>query len=134
MATSTASKKVSRADLIKQRERLDAERLRIDAEIAALSQADLRSLVNAFQDHLNANDFELADALALLGAGKKTRAKRGTAKAKAVGDKPTSGVTYRHPKTGDEWSAPANLRRAKKWLEDLVKSTGKKYEDFAVKK
>jgi hypothetical protein len=43
-------------------------------------------------------------------------------------------VTYRHPKTGDEWTAPANLRRAKNWLQELVASSGKKYEDFVAKK
>ena len=43
------------------------------------------------------------------------------------------GVTYRHP-NGDEWTAPINIRRVKKWLEELVQSTGKKYGDFAAKK
>ena len=48
--------------------------------------------------------------------------------------KPIPGVIYRHPKTGDEWTAPANLRRVKKWLQDLVGSSGKRYEDFAAKR
>ena len=132
MATSTSSKNIPRADLIKRREQLDAERSRLDADIAAQAQADLETLVDQFKAHLKTGEFALADALALLGAGKKTRAKRGTAKLKAAGDKPTPGTTYRHPKTGDEWTAPANLRRAKKWLQDLVKSSGKKYEDFVA--
>ena len=89
-------------------------------------------MVEQFKAHLKTGEFALADALALLGAGKKTRAKRRTAKPKAVGDKPKPGITYRHPKTGDEWTAPANLRRAKKWLQDLVVSSGKKYENFAA--
>jgi hypothetical protein len=46
-----------------------------------------------------------------------------------VGLSPTA---YKHPKTGEEWTAPANLRRAKKWLQDLVVSSGKKYENFAA--
>ena len=132
MATSASSKNLSRADLIKRREQLDAERSRLDADIAAQAQADLQNLVDQFKAHLKTGEFALADALVLLGAGKKTRAKRGTAKPKAAGDKPTPGVTYRHPKTGDERTAPANLRRAKKWLQDLVVSSGKKYENFAA--
>lgn len=67
-------------------------------------------------------------------AGKKTRAKRGSTGLKAIADKPLPGVTYRHPKTGDEWTAPANLRRVKKWLAEMVSSSGKKYEDFAARK
>ena len=132
MATSTASKNISRAELIKRREQLDAECSRVDAEIAAQARADLEALVEQFKAHLKTGEFALTDALALLGGGKKARAKRGTAKPKAAGDKPTPGVTYRHPKTGDEWTAPANLRRAKKWLQDLVVSSGKKYENFAA--
>lgn len=146
MATST-SKKSSRADLVRQRDHLDAERIRIEAEISAQSQADLQALVDAFKEHLKANDFALNAALALLGVGKKTRAKRGTAKPKVANDKPRTandkprtaddkpkaGVTYKHPKTGEEWAAPVHLRRTKKWLGELVADTGKKYEDFAVK-
>jgi len=131
------SKKLTRADLIKERARLEAERDRIDAEIAAQAKAELQSLVDTFKEHLAANDFALSDALALLGAGKKLAGKRGAAKtktkAKATGDKPKSGTTYRHPTTGEEWTAPEQLRRVKKWLQDLAASTGKKYEDFAVK-
>jgi DNA-binding protein H-NS len=123
------SKNLSRAELIKRREQLDAERARIDAEIAAHAQADLEALVEQFKAHLKTGDFALADALVLLGTGKKTRAKRGSAK---PSDKPTPGVTYKHPKTGDEWTAPANLRRVKKWLQELVVSSGKKYENFAA--
>lgn len=134
MATSTASKASSRVDLIKELDRLDGERKRIAAEIEAKGKADLQGLVDAFKDHLKANDFALNDALALLGAGKKVRAKRGTAKPKAVGDKPSPGATYKHPKTGEEWTAPTNLRRVKKWLQELVVSSGKKYEDFVAKK
>jgi hypothetical protein len=134
MAATAPAKNASRADLIKRLEQLEAERKRIDAELAAQSKADLKALVDAFQEHLKANNFELSDALALLGASRKPRARRGTTKVKAVGDKPTPGVTYRHPKSGDEWTAPANLRRVKKWLEDLVKTSGKKYEEFAAKK
>jgi DNA-binding protein H-NS len=127
------SKKLSRADLIKERARLEAERDRIDAEIAAQAKAELQSLVDSFKEHLAANDFALSDALALL--GKKSTGKRGAPKAKSriSGDKPKSGVTYKHPNTGEEWTAPAQLRRAKKWLQDLATTTGKKYEDFAVK-
>ena len=125
------SKNLSRADLVKRREQLDAERTRIDAEIAAQAQADLENLVEQFKAHLKTGEFALADALALLGAGKKARAKKGSAK---PSDKPTPGVTYKHPKTGDEWTAPANLRRVKKWLQELVGSSGKKYEDFAARK
>jgi len=128
------SKNLSRADLVKRREQLDAERTRLDAEIAAQAQADLAALVEQFKAHLKTGEFALGDALALLSAGTKTRAKKGSAKPKAADDKPTPGVTYKHPKTGDEWTAPVNLRRAKKWLQDLVTSTGKKYEDFAEKK
>ena len=134
MATSTSSKKFPLADLIKQRDHLDAERRRIEAEIAAQSKAELQGLVDAFKEHLRLNDFALNDALALLGTGKTVRAKRGTAKPKVATDKPLPGVTYRHPKTDEEWAAPANLRRVKKWLVELVTTTGKKYEDFAVKK
>jgi DNA-binding protein H-NS len=126
MATKTAAKKISRVQLLKQRER-------IDAEIAAEYQTELQGLVEQFKAHLKTGEFELSDALALLGAGKKTRAKRGS-KAKSVGDKPKSGSTYKHPKTGEEWTAPVNLRRVKKWLQELVASTGKKYEDFVAKK
>ena len=126
------SKNISRADLIKRREQLDAERTRLDAEIAAQAQADLSALVEQFKAHLKAGDFALSDALALLNAGTKMRAKKGSAKPKASGDKPTPGVTYKHPKTGDEWTAPANLRRVKKWLQELVVGSGKRYEDFAA--
>ena len=42
-------------------------------------------------------------------------------------------MTYKNPGTGEEWTAPEKLRRTKKWLEELVASTGKKFEDFAVK-
>ena len=85
-----------------------------------------------------ANEFALSDALALLGVGKKVLGKRGSAKTKskakaATDDRPLSGVKYKHPQTGKEWTAPEKLRRMKKWLEDLVTSSGKKYEDFAVK-
>ena len=128
------SKNLSRADLIKRREQLDAERARLDAEIAAQAQADLLALVEQFKAHLKTGEFDLGDALALLGAGTKTRAKKATAKAKGPGDKPISGMTYRNPKTGEVWEAPGNLRRAKKWLQELVTSTGKKYEDFAATK
>ena len=134
MATKTASSSSSRADLIKRREQLEAERTRIDAELAAQAKADLKALVDAFKEHVKANHFDLSDALALLGVGKKARAKRGPASAKSSGERPTPGVTYKHPKTGDQWTAPANLRRVKKWLEELVRTTGKKYEDFAAKK
>jgi DNA-binding protein H-NS len=126
------SKNLSRAELIKRRQQLDAERARLDAEIAAQARADLQALVEQFKAHLKTGEFELADALALLGAGKKTHARKGSAKPKAIGDKPTPGVTYKHPKTGDVWTAPANLRRVKKWLQELVLSSGKKYEDFAA--
>ena len=44
------------------------------------------------------------------------------------------GVTYRHPATGEEWTAPEHLRRAKLWLQELVSSSGKNYGDFAAKK
>ena len=134
MATGAASKTTPRAALLKQRDQLDAERRRIEAEIVAQSQADLQDLVNAFLKHLKDNDFALADALRLLEAGRKTRAKRGSAKVKGVADRPRPGVTYAHPKTGEEWSAPVNLRRVKKWLVELVQATGKTYEDFATKK
>lgn len=133
MVTSAASKSTPRAALLKQRDKLDAERRRIEAEIVAQSQAELQSLVDAFLEHLKANDFALSDALSLLGAGRKARAKPPGAKAKRVGDRPKPGVTYKHPKTGEEWSAPMNLRRVKKWLVELVQSTGKRYEDFATK-
>ena len=126
------SKNLSRAELIRRRQQLDAERTRLDAEIAAQSRADLETLVEQFKAHLKTGEFALTDALALLGAGSKTRAKKGTSKANVAGDKPKSGVTYKHPKTGDEWTAPANLRRVKKWLQELVLSTGKKYENFAA--
>jgi DNA-binding protein H-NS len=126
MATKTAAKKVSRVQLLKQLER-------IDAEIAAEYQTELQDLVDQFKAHLKTGEFELSDALALLGASKKTRAKRGS-KTKSIGDKPKAGSTYKHPKTGEEWTAPANLRRVKKWLQELVTSTGKKYEDFVAKK
>ena len=132
MATSTSSKNLSRAELIKRREQLDVERIQLDAAIAAQAQADLQTLVEQFKAHLKTGEFALTDALALLGVGETTRAKRGTTKPKVAGNKPTPGVTYRHPKTGDEWTAPANLRRAKKWLQDLVASSGKKYENFAA--
>ena len=122
-----ATKNLSRAELINQREQ-------IDAAIAAKYQGELQVLVEQFRAHLKTGEFELTDALALLGAGRKTRAKHGSAKPKAAADKPMSGVTYRHPKTGDEWTAPANLRRVKKWLAELVDSTGKRYEDFVAKK
>ena len=127
MATKIATKLVSRADLIKQRDL-------IDKAIAEGYQAETQAAVDAFVAGLEKSGIALSDALALLGVGKKPRAKRGTAKPKVASDKPTPGVTYKHPKTGEEWTAPANLRRAKKWLQDLVKSSGKKYEDFAVKK
>lgn len=122
-----ATKNLSRAELIKRREQLDAA-------IAAQYQSELQNLVDEFKAHLKTGEFKLADALALLRAGKKTRAKRGSSVPKAAADKPIPGVTYRHPKTGDEWTAPANLRRVKKWLQDLVGSSGKRYEDFAAKR
>jgi DNA-binding protein H-NS len=127
MATKTATKKVSRVELLKQRER-------IDAEIAAQYRTELQGLVEQFKAHLKTGEFELSDALALLGAGKKTHAKGGIAKAKSIHDKPKPGSTYKHPKTGEEWTAPVNLRRVKKWLQELVASSGKKYEDFVAKK
>jgi DNA-binding protein H-NS len=125
-------KNQSRAELIRRRQQLDAERTRLDAEIAAQAQADLAALVDQFKAHLKTGEFALGDALALLGGGTKTRAKKGTSKPKAIGDKPKSGVTYKHPKTGEVWTAPANLRRVKKWLQELVVSSGKKYENFAA--
>jgi len=134
MARKTTAKTASRAELLKRREQLEAERSRIDADLATQEQAELQSLVDKFKADLKKNNFELTNALALLGVAKKTRAKRGTAKAKVVGDKPTPGTTYKHPKTGDVWTAPANLRRAKKWLQDLVTGSGKRYEDFVAKK
>jgi len=134
MATKTAPKKISRDELLKRREQIEAERVRIDADLAAQEKAELQAFVEKFKADLKKNGFELANALGLLGVGKKTRAKRGSVKAKAVGDKPTPGVTYKHPKTGDEWTAPVNLRRAKKWLQDLVTGSGKRYEDFVAKK
>ena len=127
MATKAAPKNLSRSDLIKQRDQLDQA-------IKDRYRAELENLVDEFKAHLATGEFKLADALALLKVGKKTYAKRGTAKAKAVGDKPVAGVTYRNPDGGEEWTAPANLRRAKKWLDDLVKGSGKKYADFATKK
>ena len=127
MATKAAPKSLSRSDLIKQRDQLDQA-------IKDRYQTELRNLVDEFKAHLATGEFKLADALALLKVGKKTYAKRGTTKAKAAGDKPVAGVTYKNPATGDEWTAPANLRRPKKWLDDLVKSGGKKYADFATKK
>ena len=127
MATKTATKPVSRAELIKQRDL-------IDKAIAEGYQAETQAAVDAFVAGLEKSGIALTDALTLLGVGKKPRAKRGTAKPKVTGDKPTPGATYKHPKTGEEWTAPANLRRAKKWLQDLVKGSGKKYEDFAIKK
>ena len=127
MATKAAPKNLSRSDLIKQRDQLDTA-------IKDRYQSELKNLVDKFKAHLATGEFELVDALALLKVSKKTYAKRGTAKAKAVGDKPVAGVTYRNPTTSEEWTAPANLRRAKKWLDDLVKGGGKKYADFATKK
>ena len=123
-----ATKTLSRQEMIKQRTQLDAA-------IAAQYQSDLKALVEQFKVHLEAGEFELPDALALLSAGKSLRAKRGTAAPKApTSDRPTPGVTYRDPKTGLEWTAPVNLRRVKKWLAELVSGTGKKYDDFAAKK
>lgn len=127
MATKIATKPVSRADLIKKRDL-------IDKAIAKGYQAETQAAVDAFVAGLEKSGIALSDALNLLGVGKKTRAKRGTAKPRATGDKPMPGATYKHPKTGEEWTAPANLRRAKKWLQDLVVSSGKKYEDFVAKK
>ena len=69
MATSTSSKSLSRVDLIKRREQLDAERVRLDAEIATQAKADLQNLVDQFKAHLKTGEFALADALVLLGAG-----------------------------------------------------------------
>jgi len=134
MASSTRTKNLSRAELLKRRAQLDAERSRIDAEISAQSQAELHGLVEAFKKHLKENDFDLNDALALLGPGKKDRVKRGTVRSKPSTDRPKPGVTYRHPTTGEEWAAPINLRRVKKWLVELVQTSGKRYEDFAAKK
>ena len=55
-------------------------------------------------------------------------------KAKGSGDRPIPGVTYRHPTTLNEWTVPTHLRRVKLWLQELVNTSGKKYEDFAVRK
>ena len=57
MATTIASKASTRVDLIKELDRLDGERKRVAAEIEAKDKADLQSLVDAFKDHLKANDF-----------------------------------------------------------------------------
>ena len=126
MATKAAPTNPSRSDLIKQRDQLDQA-------IKDRYQAELKNLVDEFKAHLATGEFKLADALALLKVGKKTYTKRATGKAKALSDKPVAGVTYKNPATSEEWTAPSNLRRAKKWLDDLVKSGGKKYADFAKK-
>src|ERR1700704_4709564 len=89
-----ALKQLSRADLIKERDRLEQERQRIDAEIAAQAKDQLKSLVDAFKVHLKENDFYLEDAMALLG-GKKARAKRGTVKTTVKGYE--KDVPYKNP-------------------------------------
>ncbi len=129
MATKTASKKLSRAELIQERSRLEIERQRIDAEIAAQSREDLQSLVDAFTMHLRENDFSLADALQLL-RGKKARGKRRIAAEKVKGYE--AGVTYKNPDGDQSWVGGTKGPKPK-WLTALL-SSGSKFESLAVKK
>jgi len=70
MATKTAPKKISRDELLKRREQIEAERVRIDADLAAQEKAELQAFVEKFKADLKKNGFELANALGLLGVGK----------------------------------------------------------------
>lgn len=130
MATSAVPKKLSRTDLIKERERLEVERKRIDAEIAAQSEAELQGLVDAFKEHLAANDFSLKDALALLNGKTKARAKKGTASPKVLAYE--VGLTYKNPK-GDETWVGGTKGPKPKWLSALIEA-GRTFESLAVKK
>src|SRR5256885_9250919 len=119
MATRTDPKSFSRAELIKERDRLEAERQRIDAELAAQAKGHLQSLVDTFKMHLEENDFTLAEALSMLGGGKKTRAKRGTAKPPKVKDYEV-GVTYKNPNNAEQKWVGGTKGPKPKWLKELL--------------
>jgi DNA-binding protein H-NS len=122
-------KSLSRADLIKERDRLEEERQRIDAEIAAQEKDQLKSLVDAFKVHLKENDFSLEDAIVLL-SGTKARAKRETAAPKITGYE--KDVAYNNP-NGDQTWVGGTKGPKPKWLIELL-SSGHDFKSLAVKK
>jgi DNA-binding protein H-NS len=121
---------LSRAELLEKKDRLDADRQKLESEIAAAHDAELASLVDAFKHHLAVNQFRLEDALSLLApnAGARGRAKLKVSKPGYV-----PGTTYRHPHSGETWTAKKRGATIK-WLRELIATTGKGYADFAVKK
>lgn len=123
-------KSVTRAGLLKKLEELEAQREQIVADLAAGKAAELKGLVDAFKNQLSECGFELSEALALLGP-KKTRAKRGTAQAKAVKGY-EAGVTYKNLK-GDETWVGGTKGPQPKWLKDLLAS-GKTFQSLVAKK
>jgi DNA-binding protein H-NS len=127
MATKTGKK--SRAELSKELDEL-AERQRvIEEELAASRDEELQSLVDTFKKHLDDNEFDLSEALKLLGV-KKTRAKRGSV-VKAPKDY-VVGVTYKNPKGDETWIGGSKGKKPK-WLTDLL-DAGRKFESLAVKR
>lgn len=125
----TKAGKGSRSELLKQLQDLEEQQAAIQAELEQTRADELQSLVDAFKRHLEDNEFDLSEALKLLGV-KKTRAKRGTA---VKGPKDyVPGVTYKNPK-GDETWVGGSKGKKPKWLTDLL-DAGRKFESLAVKK
>ena len=123
-------KSASRPALLKKLEELEAQREQIEAELAATRIAELKGLVDAFKKQLAESDFELSEAVGLLGL-KKTRAKRGSSQAKPPKGYEV-GVTYKDPKGDATWVGGTKGPQPK-WLKDLI-ATGKSFQSLAVKK
>ncbi|HEY4069830.1 MAG TPA: H-NS family nucleoid-associated regulatory protein [Burkholderiaceae bacterium] len=122
--------RLSRAELLKRKEQLDADRQNLESELAAAHDAELASLVEAFKHHLAVNQFKLEDALSLLAPN---GAARGRSRLTVSKPGYVPGTTYRHPHSGAVWTAKTRGATIK-WLRELLAATGKNYADFAVKK
>ena len=98
--------------------KLMAQKKAIDGALLARRGEAVQALADDFAKKLKADGFTVAEGIAALRdsnapgkPAKKTRAKRGTAPKRIApvsvddnGQKPTVGVTYKHPSTGALWT------------------------------
>lgn len=118
----TSIDKMSYAKLMAQKKAID------DALLARRGEV-VQALADEFAKKLKADGFTVAEGIAVLrgssapsAPAKKSRAKRGTAKRSAPasvdseGNKPSIGVTYKHPITGATWTKQAKGAPKKEFI------------------
>ena len=111
------------------------ERRELAAQLAAYEKkdAELARLVGAFKADLEEAGFTAAHAATLLAPHKsRSPAKKSAPGVDKSGGKPTPGVTYTHPTTGEKWTKATNGKGApKKEFVGLI-AAGKTWAELDV--